>query len=333
MPSSVRARGVSVTAKVRCVPGRSRKRSGGAAVHELAAGDLEVQRPGTDAQRAAELHLGPLVPAGRVEAADHVERALERLDRQLLVALRARGRLLVEVLDEEAAREERTYRFERQSKASPSGPRDDRRVAELLPADVTGRSRERGCRAGRRRRRDRRGPGRDGRSAPRMSIGTKTSPPFGSTATPARRVAVAAPAVGAVLVPVIRESVRHGHAGRRVAHRLAAAQRVGIRMVVQPVMDVDHAVAVRLAARQRLVGLAHHDRVAGVVRADLLGDPGRRRVVAGEMPPLIREARDEARQLGAGVAVLADGVEQGRQDVDPPAADRDRLRGRERSIA
>ncbi len=99
--------------------------------------------------------------------------------------------------------------------------------------------------------------------------------------------------------------------------------------MVEPVVKIDHAVAIGLDARQRLVRFADHDRVARVVRADLLGDPGRGSVVALEAPPLIGEARDEAAELHAAVAVLPDGVEQGRQDVDPPAADRDRLRGRD----
>ena len=45
LPSSVRARGVSVTAKVRCVPGCIRKRSGGAAVQSLQRGISKCSVP------------------------------------------------------------------------------------------------------------------------------------------------------------------------------------------------------------------------------------------------------------------------------------------------
>ena len=66
LPSSVRARGVRRHGEGSLRPGLDPETEGRRGGAKLAARDLEVQRPGADAQRAAELHLGALVPAGGV---------------------------------------------------------------------------------------------------------------------------------------------------------------------------------------------------------------------------------------------------------------------------
>ena len=120
LPSSVRARGVSVTAKVRCVPGCILKRSGGAAVHGVQRGISKSTVPAHARKVQPSFTSAPLFPpvASRppITWSGLSSVSIGSCLWHFGLAGGCRLRYLTRKPPEKA-----TYRFERQSKASPSG--------------------------------------------------------------------------------------------------------------------------------------------------------------------------------------------------------------------